>query len=133
MNKRWYPVAFSAAVVGCGGETFSSGAGTGGSSSIDGGTPTSTGGFYGVAYGVMRPSGGNASIDSGAPSTVGGTAATLYGIIIPGTGGAHVIFTVPQGGSTSINTGTPSTTGGRSIVYIYGAISVVPSAGDQRQ
>ena len=73
MDKRWYSAAFSALVVGCGGSTdtgssATSPGGTGGSSSIDGGAPTATGGMFVVYYGI-RPSGGYPSQDA----TGGGT------------------------------------------------------------
>ena len=77
---------------------------TGGTTSVNTGTPAQTGGMWAVAYGLMI-------ITGGAPSKGGATS---------------------QSGSTYITTGTPSATGGRFPVIVYGAISVVPSAGERK-
>ena len=77
MDKRWYPVALSAVMVGCGGDTFSGGAPTGGGSSIDGGTPVATGGNPTVFYGVMTMSGGKASALALSASNAGKCVCTM--------------------------------------------------------
>ena len=102
MDKRWYPLAFSAVIVGCGGDTQSGDAtATGGKSGgIDGGTPSASGGNWGVYYGIMV---------GGFPSQTGGSTST--------------------GGTTSIDTGTPAATGGWYPIIVYGMLpKSAPSA-----
>jgi hypothetical protein len=103
MSKLWYPVALTISVASCGGETDSGSfrPSTGGSTQVDTGIPTQTGGVTTAAhYGPIQVMGGTTSEDT----AMGGTLAA--------------------GGHGSIDTGTPDETGGRSIVYIYGAIGV---------
>lgn len=77
MDKRWYPVAFSAALVGCSGE-------------LDKGHPIETGGFATAYYGVMLPTGGSSAVDTGVPKHTGGGPVIVpyYGVIAPLAGGA---------------------------------------------
>lgn len=71
MDKRWYPVAVSALIVGCGGDVNSGGTATGGVSGIDTGYPTETGGLFLGFYGP--PPTGGASSTSGGASSLGGS------------------------------------------------------------
>jgi hypothetical protein len=95
MDKRWYPLACSAIIVGCGGDTQSGdAAGTGGKSGgIDGGTPHATGGMWSVYYGISI--GGSFFQTGGSTST---------------------------GGTSSIDSGTPAATGGRFPIIVYGML-----------
>src|ERR1700690_4210193 len=53
MDKRWYPAALTAALVGCGGSTDNGGTGSApGAGGVDAGMPVLTGGMVGVYYGV---------------------------------------------------------------------------------
>ena len=104
MDKLWYSVALSAAVMGCGGEVDTAGStSSGGSTGVDTGTPIATGGYtvmipvpYGVipiitggsgnAYGGSSSLGGQtftstASIDSGVSAATGGQSTVHYGVI----------------------------------------------------
>jgi hypothetical protein len=123
MDKRWYQVALSAAIVGC-------------SSNVDNGSPGATGGqpnyHYGPALNGGAPEkGGGTSINTGVPMATGGYPAAFYGIIfITGgtaqTGGASV----KAGTSSSIDGGTPAATGGMTPIAppygIYPAPSSIP-------
>jgi hypothetical protein len=103
MDKLWYPVAFSALIVGCGGDVDTgSSTTTGGSTGVDTGTPTATGGFtvmIAVPYGVIPINTGGSSsayggrsgfggqtltstlpIDSGVPAATGGGPIAIYGV-----------------------------------------------------
>lgn len=102
MDKRWYPVAVSALIVGCGGDVDTGSSTTGGSTGVDAGTPTAMGGttsriavpygpvpFHngvsGSAYGGSSSLGGQtftstAPIDAGLPSSTGGYPTIVYGI-----------------------------------------------------
>lgn len=104
MDKIWYPVAFSVLIVGCGGEVDTDKSSTsGGSTSVDDGTPTASGGTamvlpppYGVlpsAYGGASGTGGSTftltaqstrqvatPIDAGVPTATGGGPTHLYGV-----------------------------------------------------
>src|ERR1700690_106637 len=124
MDKRWYPVAFSVAIVGCGGD-------------VDSGSPAATGGLPAAFYGIVISSGGSRGIDTGTPAQTGGmTPMPPYGIIPDFTGGAAGTGgtspgsgnTTAAGGTTGrrtgIDAGTPSATGGQWIV-VYGVIGVV--------
>ena len=103
MDKRWYPVAFSVAMVGCSGD-------------VDNGHPGATGGSPAAFYGIMITTGGSQGIDAGKPTTTGGfNSVPYYGVISP-TGGSSA-----AGGSTSIDGGTPAETGGRVTTY-YGIV-----------
>ena len=122
-TQNWYPAAaLSALLLGCGGSTDDGKGGvgsTGGSTSIDGGTPTNTGGqpatFYGmlVTGGTKAGVGGGASIDGGAPAFTGGQPAVYYGIMqatggLRGTGGMGVTLYGPRfdkPSSSSVSTG----------------------------
>ena len=64
MGKRWYPVAVSALIVGCGGD-------------VDSGSPLTAGGYPAVFYGVTT--GGAPGIDTGTPAETGGVAMVAYG------------------------------------------------------
>jgi hypothetical protein len=104
MDKLWYPVAFSALIMGCGGDVDTSGStSSGGSAGVDAGTPTATGGttsriavpygpvpfpngVSGSAYGGSSSLGSQtftstAPIDAGLPSSTGGYPTIVYGII----------------------------------------------------
>ncbi len=138
MDKRWYPAALSALVLGCGGSADNSerGAATGGAAgtttggtggSIDGGAPSATGGMAQYYYGAFMGSGGNAGGSGAATSTLptGGRSApvTIYGPL-PETGGNYglggfIAYYGPivvggSGGTTlaPITGGSPSATGG---------------------
>jgi hypothetical protein len=116
MDKRWYSVAFSAAIVGCSGD-------------VDDGSPGATGGgpnnYYGPAVytGGAPQQGGTTSINSGTPSFTGGMPAAFYGVLFVTGGNANI------GGSTSgIDAGAPAATGGR-LPTVYGVLPTpVPSA-----
>lgn len=97
MDKRWYPVAFTAAMVGCGGD-------------VDKGGPAATGGSPAAFYGVALVSGGSTGIDTGKPAETGGRPASFYGIRLP------------TGGTSSVDTGNPAQTGGTTPVPPYGVI-----------
>ena len=72
MDKRWYPAALTAVLVGCGGSADNSGGGTGG---VDAGSPMATGSRPNSFYGPKLATGGsNAGVDSGVPSATGGMA-----------------------------------------------------------
>lgn len=60
MDKRWYPVAVSALIVGCAGD-------------VDSGSPAATGGYSAGYYGVRISSGGSPGIDAG----TGGSTSTV--------------------------------------------------------
>jgi len=102
MDKLWYPVAFSALIVSCGGDVDTRGStSSGGSTGVDAGTPTATGGanFHPPPpYGPIPVSTGGSSIggspsfggytftstapiDAGLPSSTGGYPTIVYGII----------------------------------------------------
>ena len=66
MDKRWYPVAVTALIVGCGGD-------------VDSGSPAATGGQVSVYYGVCVSTGGSPSIDTGKPAETGGGFLGFYG------------------------------------------------------
>ena len=51
MNKRWYPAAFSAILIGCGGSSFEESEGAGGKTSFDAGEPA-TGGLAATGGGA---------------------------------------------------------------------------------
>ena len=120
MNKRWYPLALSMSVVGCGG-------------SVDNGQPAATGGAPQYHYGP-------AFIDAGKPLETGGMTTIYYGVA-QYTGGASAggsdtgVATSTQanpmttGGSTSIDAGTPAT-GGYPAIPMYMANLRLPSQDD---
>ena len=87
MDKRWYPVAVSALIVGCGGD-------------VDSGSPAATGGRASVYYGVSVSTGGTTGIDTGTPTETGGTNHVYYGPW-PVTGGASTGGTAGSGGATT--------------------------------
>jgi len=65
MDKRWYPVAFSVAVIGCGGD-------------VNSGSPAATGGYPSIYYGV--PVGGTSATGgafTGGTASVGGATSTI--------------------------------------------------------
>ncbi len=115
MDKRWYPVAFSVAIVGCGGD-------------VDSGSPAATGGLPAAFYGIMISTGGSTGIDTGTPNATGGQIFMVdygpvsvlgggsVGIAGKNSGGSNATAT---GGSASIDGGLPITTGGHFTVY-YG-------------
>jgi len=109
MDNRWYPVAISAVILGCGAD-------------VDGGAPAGTGGLPNYYYGPLI--GGATSINTGAPNTSGGYPSVYYGIRFL-TGGAASSGgpTTDVGGRTSIDAGTPAATGGRQMVPVYGVIA----------
>jgi len=112
MDKRWYPAAIAAALVGCGGSTFEPSAGNGGTApGIDSGTPHPTGGWSSVPYYGIRATGG--SQDEGGTESTGGTSATGGETSTGGTVG-----TVASGGRPSTG-GRPAVTGG-----MYGPMPV---------
>ena len=110
MNKRWYPVAFSMTIIGCGGD-------------VDDGKPAATGGMPNYYYGPAIILGGATSVDAGKPTETGGaTPIPPYGVVptttggrATGTGGAT---SPPTGGSSPIDAGTPAT-GGYHPVPLY--------------
>ena len=86
MDKRWYPVAVSALIVGCGGD-------------VDSGSPAATGGYPAAYYGVSISTGGTVGIDTGGPTESGGVIAIVYGPATvtggnPSTGGATSVVDV---------------------------------------
>jgi len=125
MDKRWYPAAMTVVLVGCSGSdpvpVYGPASPTGGntatvistltagSTNIDGGVPSTTGGSNGM--GGMQTMYGPAL--TGGASAAGGSAAT--GGKSPSGGATN------KGGTTGIDTGTPST-GGRDIIALYGPI-----------
>ncbi len=71
MDKRWYPAAFTAMLLGCGGSAGNGAEETGGSagnSGIDAGAPSTTGGMVTVRYGVIAMSGGSPNATGGMTS-----------------------------------------------------------------
>jgi hypothetical protein len=132
MDKRWYPVAFSVAMVGCGGE-------------VDRGGPSATGGQPYGFYGPLPTStGGSTGIIDVRFKTGTMTTSLVYGLFPNLTGGAtgiggasstSVTTTtggITAGGRTGIDAGTPSATGGQ-VMYIYGVIGVVSLRAWQRR
>lgn len=136
-NIKWYPAAVTLLVIGCGGSTdngnYAPGSGTGGTTPIDSGTPSNTGGspvyFYGIrptggdagtGGSSTTPTGGTSSVDSGTPTSTGGSQGTLYGIRV--TGGASSL-----GGHSS--TGGATATGGRSATGGASATGGVSATG----
>jgi len=117
MDNRWYPVAISVVILGCGAD-------------VDGGAPAATGGAPNNYYGPLL--GGATSINTGAPNTTGGYPPSFYGMRLP-TGGAasNGGATTDVGGRNSIDAGTPAATGGRQIVPVYGVIA--PTISDPPQ
>jgi hypothetical protein len=125
MDKRWYPVAFSVAIVGCSGD-------------VDSGSPSATGGRFVAYYGPALSTGGSTGIDSGVPAQTGGvTPVPPYGIIPvhlggsagiggtnPGSGNATAFTGGTTSRHTSIDGGAPSATGGR-VPVVYGVIGIV--------
>lgn len=108
MDKRWYPAAMTAVLVGCGGISDTGGSGSyGGTAGVDAGSPIQTGGMVGYAYGVQR--------------ATGGASATLPTSPAAGTG-------------TMIDAGTPIQSGGMPIITCwygcasYGVLRVVGGA-----
>jgi hypothetical protein len=129
MDKRWYPLAFSISVAGCGGN-------------VDDGRPFATGGAPQYHYGPAFISGGTTSIDAGKPMGTGGmTPVPYYGVMLS-TGGAassgsdagvgSSVNTHPSssGGSTPIDAGSPST-GGYHPIPIYMANLRLPPQDDK--
>jgi hypothetical protein len=118
MEKRWYPAAVSALVLGCGGSIDGGepGTATGGTSgNIDGGAPSATGGMMPVYYGVVFPSGGSANVGgSGASTSVSPTGGkyglggfmTYYGPIVVGGSGGTTLAPI-TGGSPAATGGVP--------------------------
>ena len=104
MDKLWYPVAFSALIVGCGGNVDTgSSTTTGGSTGVDTGTPSATGGLtvmIAVPYGVI-------------PINTGGSSSAHVGERF-GSGGQTFFSTSP------IDSGVPAATGGGTPIAIYG-------------
>lgn len=141
MDKRWYPAAIAAALVGCGGTTFEPAAGTGGTlSGIDSGTPHATGGrnivpYYGVAMGgetaggtsatggtseTGGTSGGDGSLASGGRPTTGGRPAIIGGMYGP----------MPTGGATGGGgIGGKPNTGGNTMGSAVAYGPLMPSGG----
>jgi hypothetical protein len=90
-RMKCYPAAAASVVVlGCGAST-DNGTGTGGRTSIDGGTPMSTSGGM-VAYYGMLVTGGNAAGGSSATATGGKTAQTTTNTGGQGMGGYITIY-----------------------------------------
>jgi hypothetical protein len=90
-KNNWYPATIAALILGCGGATDDSNAtSTGGSSSIDTGAPTNTGGHPVYFYGVRIFTGGTAAQDN---ATGGATTFDMAdgGKSAVGTGGAPMI------------------------------------------
>jgi hypothetical protein len=116
MDKRWYPVALSAAIVGCGGD-------------VDNGSPTATGGQPNYHYGPAL-SGGATSINSGVPNATGGYPVSYYGVIFITGGTAQTGGTsATAGASSSIDGGAPAATGGRTQIPVpYGIYPAPPSS-----
>jgi hypothetical protein len=108
MDKRWYPVAVSIAIVSCGGD-------------VDSGGPGATGGRPNVHYGVGYTAGGSVGIDAGIPGATGGLVPMPpYGIMPMFTGGsAGIAGAATSGGTLNIDSGVPGTTGGFPTI-IYG-------------
>ena len=137
MDKRWYPAAVTAMLVGCGGTAFEPVAGTGGTQAIDSGTPQATGGGLVAYYGVQLTGGASAAGGSGAES-IGGTSSTGGALATGGktsTGGTSSFSTAygplasggrATGGVSSV--GGKSNTGGNSMggAVVYGPM---PSGG----
>ncbi len=118
MDKRWYPAAMTALLVGCGGIADTGGGNNGGAADVDAGSPHQTGGMVAYAYGVLRQTGGTsttppasatggsrATVDAGAPSQTGGMpiVACWYGCV------SYGVLRVVGGASS---TPTNSTVGG---------------------
>ena len=134
MDKRWYPLALSISVAGCGGN-------------VDDGRPSATGGAPQYHYGPAFILGGTTSIDAGKPMGTGGmTPVPYYGVpyygVMLSTGGAassgsdagvgSSVNTHPSssGGSTPIDAGSPST-GGYHPIPIYMANLRLPPQDDK--
>ena len=107
MEKRWYPVAVSALIVGCGGD-------------VDSGSPAATGGRVSVDYGVGILNGGSTGIDTGKPTETGGLALVAYGPIgfVSTTGGSSGSL----GGTTSLG-GTAAAGGSTSTVDVRACLA----------
>jgi hypothetical protein len=124
MSKLWYPVAISVTLASCGGETDSGRAGpaAGGSTHVDTGVPTQTGGWGANVYGVRMTGGTPSTYATGGLGPV-----PPYGVI-PVYGGATAANTVSggasaTGGSSSVDGGSPAATGGRPPI-VYGVIGL---------
>ena len=129
MDKRWYTLALSMSVAGCGGN-------------VDDGRPSATGGAPQYYYGPASISGGTTSIDAGKPMGTGGMRSVPYYGVILSTGGAaaggsdagegsRVNTNLPSsGGSTSIDAGSPST-GGYHPIPVYLANLRLPPQDDR--
>ena len=117
-------------LVGCGGNEWTLGEGTGGTGvglggslpentggrpvqgtgGVDAGTPSTGGAAIVVPMYGPPPTGGTSSIDAGTPTTGGSGPIAWYG-------------PAPTGGTSSIDAGTPSTGGAAIVVPMYGPMT----------
>jgi hypothetical protein len=134
MDKRWYPAAITAVLVGCGGVSDPGGGGnSGGTLGVDAGSPIQTGGMVAYAYGVLRVTGGaqgtGGSIATNSTSETGGTSNTIDAGVPMQSGGMSIItcwygcasygvLRAPGGASATLSTsgavGTDSASGSSS-------------------
>lgn len=85
MNRRWYPAAISALLVGCGGIVGSDSSGTGtaggaGGSATGGVSTGTTSGSSASARATGTSTGTSTSIDAGSPISTTGRTTTAYGV-----------------------------------------------------